>query len=52
VLLTTQRQVPGPGAYEPKINIDKEGKYFVSTIKSSGAPTFSLPSLPRFHVEK
>ena len=52
MLLTTVRHNPGPGAYEPKVNINEKGHYFVSTIKSSGAPTFSLPSLSRFHMEK
>jgi hypothetical protein len=28
------------------------GKCFVSNIKNTGAPTFSLPSLPRFKQEK
>lgn len=28
------------------------GKCFVSTIKNSGAPSFSLPSLDRFREEK
>jgi hypothetical protein len=48
VLLTTIRQNPGPGTYEPKANVDKVGKCFISTIKNTGAPSFSLPSLPRF----
>jgi hypothetical protein len=52
VLLTTVRHNPGPGAYEPKDNTDAKGKYFVSSIKNSGAPAFSLPSLPRFISQK
>ena len=51
LLLTTIRQNPGPGAYTPAVNINKDGKYFVSSIKSSGAPSFSLPSLERFKVD-
>jgi Sperm-tail PG-rich repeat len=50
--LTTIRQNPGPGTYEPKANVDKVGKCFISTIKNTGAPSFSLPSLPRFQHEK
>jgi hypothetical protein len=52
VMLTTQRYNPGPGAYEPKNSITPSGSYFVSTIKNSGAPSFSLPSLPRFDAKK
>lgn len=48
VLLTTIRQNPGPGAYEPKTSTSKDGKYFIASMKSSKAPTFSLPSLARF----
>lgn len=51
-MLTTTRNNPGPGAYEPKTTINNDGRYFVATMKNSGAPTFSLPSLPRFQNEK
>ena len=52
VNLTTQRQNPGPGAYEPRTTTNAIGKYFISTIKNTGAPAFSLPSLPRFDKER
>lgn len=48
MLLTTIRHNPGPGAYEPKTSITKDGKYYIASLKSSKAPTFSLPSLSRF----
>lgn len=46
------RHNPGPGAYEPKLGTEPSGKYFISSIKNSGAPSFSLPSLPRFRNDK
>lgn len=48
VMLTTTRHNPGPGAYDPKVTINPHGTYYVATIPNSKAPTFSLPSLPRF----
>lgn len=47
-MLTTTRYNPGPGAYQPKTNFDPQGKYFIAGLSNSKAPTFSLPSLPRF----
>lgn len=33
--------VPGPGQYSPKVEMNKDGKYFISKLHSSGARTFS-----------
>ena len=52
VLFTSARFNPGPGTYDPKNNLDPQGKYFVAKIKNSGAPSFSLPSLQRFKESK
>ena len=52
VLLTSVRQNPGPGTYEPKNNINNVGKYFVSTIKNIATPSFSQSSQSRFSLEK
>ena len=52
MLLTTARFTPGPGAYEPKTNLSKTGEYFVAKFKNSNAPSFNLPSLPRFKESK
>ena len=52
VMLTTTRHNPGPGAYDPKTGTTPNGEYFVAGIHNSKAPTFSLPSLPRFKQEK
>ena len=46
------RHNPGPGAYEPKLSTNSDGKYFIASMKNSGAPTFSLPSLSRFSNDK
>ena len=45
VMLTSTRLNPGPGAYEPKTFTNPTGIYFISSVKNSKAPTFSLPSL-------
>jgi len=45
VTLTTQRIVPGPGAYEPKNTINKTGFYILSNMKSTMSPSFSVPKL-------
>ena len=47
VMMTTARFNPGPGAYEPKTSIAPTGEYFVSTIKNSCAPHFSLPKVAK-----
>eukprot|EP00331_Platyophrya_macrostoma_P023037 CAMPEP_0176442832 /NCGR_PEP_ID=MMETSP0127-20121128/22054_1 /TAXON_ID=938130 /ORGANISM="Platyophrya macrostoma, Strain WH" /LENGTH=276 /DNA_ID=CAMNT_0017827929 /DNA_START=23 /DNA_END=850 /DNA_ORIENTATION=+ len=36
-LLVSNRHVPGPGAYHPPGEISKDGKYFVSKFKNTGA---------------
>ena len=51
-MLTSTRNNPGPGAYDPKTSIDPCGKYFIASIKNSGAPAFSLPTLSRFSYGK
>lgn len=51
-MLTTTRYNPGPGAYDPKVGTNPTGDYFIASIHNSKAPTFSLPSLPRFKNEK
>jgi len=50
--LTSARYNPGPGAYDPKNSTSPTGEYFVASLHNSKAPTFSLPSLPRFKDEK
>lgn len=45
VMLTSARFNPGPGAYEPKTSITPTGEYFISTMKNSKAPHFSLPKV-------
>jgi len=45
VTLTTQRLVPGPGAYEPRTSINRDGKFILSKMKSTLSPSFSLPKL-------
>jgi len=37
----TGKNVPGPGQYPLVGNISKNGKYFVSKFKNSGAPTIA-----------
>jgi len=51
-MLTTTRANPGPGAYDPKVTLNPNGSYYVAGIPNSKAPTFSLPSLPRFNQSK
>jgi len=51
-MLTSTRFNPGPGSYDPKTNFNPNGTYFVASIHNSKAPTFSLPSLPRFKDDK
>jgi hypothetical protein len=34
-------EIPGPGTYRPKLDIDKLGYYFLSKFHSSGAPKIS-----------
>lgn len=36
-LLVSNKYVPGPGAYNPPGQISKDGKYFVSKFKNTGA---------------
>ncbi len=43
--MTTQRIVPGPGAYDPLNSINKTGSYILSNMKSTMSPSFSLPNL-------
>ncbi len=49
LLLTSVRHNPGPGQYEPKLSMNKIGVFYVSKMKNSLAPSFSLPSLKRFN---
>ena len=44
-MLTSARFNPGPGAYEPKTTLTPTGQYFVSSMKNSKAPHFSLPKV-------
>ncbi len=46
------RYNPGPGSYKPNIEINKDGIYAYGKFKNSLAPTFSLPSFPRFKTQK
>mmetsp|Transcript_23051 Transcript_23051/g.22805 ORF Transcript_23051/g.22805 Transcript_23051/m.22805 type:complete len:301 (+) Transcript_23051:6-908(+) len=41
------RKSPGPGAYDPKSEVEK-GRYTLSTFKNAGITTFSPLSSPRF----
>lgn len=41
------RKSPGPGAYDPKSELEK-GRYTLSTFKNAGITTFSPLSSPRF----
>lgn len=52
VMLTSVRFNPGPGAYEPKNTITPTGEYYVSNMKNSGAPHFSLPKVSPGHNTK
>lgn len=33
IRLVTKQAIPGPGTYDPKNNIDKNGVYFLSTLE-------------------
>lgn len=46
---TTDKTSPGPAAYSPKETMSKTGNNFVSKYRSSLAPSFSQPTLDRFH---
>eukprot|EP01016_Furgasonia_blochmanni_P051855 TRINITY_DN8212_c0_g4_i1.p1 TRINITY_DN8212_c0_g4~~TRINITY_DN8212_c0_g4_i1.p1 ORF type:complete len:273 (+),score=-0.24 TRINITY_DN8212_c0_g4_i1:85-903(+) len=35
------RHIPGPGAYDPKLQLDPKGEYFVSRFRSSTGRSFS-----------
>ena len=43
--LQTVKGIPGPGAYEPKTSLNKNGLYVVSNLKSAVAPSFTQPKL-------
>ncbi len=40
-LLRSSVDSPGPGNYQPKLNLDAKGSYAYSKWKSSGAPLFT-----------
>ena len=44
--------MPGPGAYDPKTTLSPNGSYMIAGIPNSKAPSFSLPSLPRFRESR
>ena len=44
----TPQSYPGPGAYESRPTITKEGKMLMSKYRSSGATTFNPPRSARF----
>lgn len=33
VMITVKQNIPGPGTYDPKVNLDKVGIYHLSTIQ-------------------
>jgi hypothetical protein len=39
-----ESEIPGPGAYDPKDKINKQGEYFLSTMKNSTVRKFGEPS--------
>jgi len=47
LIINIKQQIPGPGSYQPKIGIDKYGKYVLSKIQNSRAANWS-PSKKRF----
>ncbi len=47
----TPQSYPGPGAYECRPTITKEGKMLMSKYRSSGATTFNPPRSARFGGE-
>lgn len=46
---TTQKIVPGPGAYEFNQDIHPTGKYYASKYRSSGSKAWNPPSSQRFY---
>jgi hypothetical protein len=42
---------PGPGSYDPRTNINQDGLYFVSTMKSSVTRKFGNPPPKRSHTK-
>jgi hypothetical protein len=48
VFMTTQRIVPGPGAYEIKTSLNEKGNYFLSKYRGSMATTIDPPQSMRF----
>ncbi|CAG9322831.1 unnamed protein product [Blepharisma stoltei] len=45
--MSSSRKSPGPGAYDPKSEVEK-GRYSLSAFKNAGITTFSPLSSPRF----
>ena len=43
-----KKDVPGPGAYNPKLDLNESGIYFVSNYESSKVTKFSPASFTRF----
>ena len=46
-IMVSNKSVPGPGAYDTKSSISKDGHTFVSKFKDSGARSIAPPSLKR-----
>jgi hypothetical protein len=48
------KYIPGPGAYQPKLFLDPNGKYFVSNLRSTLGTSFGGPSAnsPRFEKNR
>ena len=46
--MTTVRNNPGPGAYEPRPALNNKGAYFVSKFKNSMATTINPARSARF----
>ena len=46
--------IPGPGAYQPKLDFDSQGRYFVSRLKSVQGTIFGGPASrsPRFEKDR
>jgi hypothetical protein len=47
VLISTVKNNPGPGTYEPKTSMNLTGHYVMSNIGNTLTPSMSLPSLDK-----
>lgn len=47
-----ENKTPGPGQYDPRVNITMDGKYFVSTYRNSIVRKFGSVSTHPFSREQ